>query len=101
LLALPVNVSRIRANSSEAIRNYLSTSKFGNYASKYELEEDRVFFNVVPLLVNAAIAVVPKIKHLVAPRSTESETFLTLFQHVLPADTANHEVNCGPIALIP
>ncbi len=101
LLALPSQTTRIRESAAQAIRTYLGTAKFQGYASHYEFDEERVFFNVVPILVNAAVKLVPLIKHLVSPRSMEGETYLTLFQHVLPADTKNHEVNCGPIALMP
>lgn len=101
LLALPTDQTRIREPSAQFVRSYLGTDKFKDYAAHFELDEGRVFFNVVPLFVNAAVKLVPLIKHLVFPRSTESETFLTLFQNVLPADTRHHEVNCGPIALMP
>lgn len=101
LLALPSQATRIRESVAQAICAYLGTVKFRDYASYYELEEERVFFNVVPLFVNAAVKLVPLIKHFVSPRSMESETYLTLFQHVLSADTMNHEVNCGPITLMP
>lgn len=101
LLALPPQETRIREPVAQSVRSYLATNKFKDYAAHYELNEKRVFFNVVPLFVNAAAKLVPLITNLVSPRSTESETFLTLFQHVLPADTKNHEVNCGPIALMP
>jgi len=100
LLALPPEDTRIRGPAAQAVRDYLNTAKFLEYARHYQLEENRVFFNVVPLFVNAAVKLVPLMKHLVSPRSTESETFLTLFQHVLPASTKEHVVNCGPIALI-
>jgi hypothetical protein len=101
LLALPPQVTRIHAPVAQSIRSYLGTEKFRKYASSYGLSEDRIFFNVVPLFVNAAAKLVPLIKHLVSPRSMEGETYLTHFQHVLPADTVRHEVNCGPIALMP
>jgi len=101
LFAQPPKETRIREPIAQIIQGYLATSKFKGYAEDYELEEDRVFFNVVPLFVNAAIKLVPLIKHLVSPRSMESETYLTLFQHMLPASTQTHEVNCGPIALMP
>jgi hypothetical protein len=101
LLALPTKTTKISEPTAQSIRAYLGTATFKDYATHYELEEERVFFNVVPLFVNAAVKLVPLIKHLVSPRSMEGKTFLTLFQHVLPADTVNHEVNCGPIALMP
>lgn len=101
LLALPSQTTRIREPVAQAIRTYLGTAKFNDYASYYELGEERVFFNVVPLFVNAAVKLVPLIKPFISPRSMEGETYLTLFQHVLPVDTTKHEVNCGPIALMP
>lgn len=101
LLNLPEAETCIRDAVAQAIRAYLGSSKFLGYAAHYELNEECVFFNVVPLFVNAAVKLVPLIKPLVSPRSTESETFLTLFQDMLPANTQNHEVNCGPIAFMP
>ena len=100
LLSLPTTETRIRDTAARTIRNYLASSMFSEYASQYELAEDRIFINVVPLFVNAAVKLVPLIRHLVSPRSLESETYLNLFQHILPADTQNHEVNCGPISLV-
>lgn len=101
LFALSPQATRIRDSVARSIRNYLGVAKFPNYAAHYELDEDRIFFNVVPIFVNAAAKLVPLIKHLVSPRSMESETYLALFQNMLPADTQNHKVNCGPIALMP
>lgn len=98
LLAMPSRQSRLRETVARSIGTYIGVEKFKDYAQHFQLEEDRVFFNVVPLLVNAAIELIPRIKHLVRPRSTESEIFLELFDHVLPANTSEHEVNCGPIA---
>lgn len=101
LFALPQQATRIRESAAQSIRAYLGAANFPGYAAHYELDEDRVFFNVVPIFVNAAAKLVPLIKHLVSPRSMEGETYLMLFQDMLPADTQNHEVNCGPIALMP
>ncbi|MGL4767514.1 MAG: hypothetical protein ACRCV6_05485 [Formosimonas sp.] len=98
LLNLPQTESRIRPSIAQAIRDYLGTDKYRHYAEHFQQEEDQVFFNVVPLLVNAATKVVPKIKTMVSPRSTESEIFISLFEDLSPADTKNPDVNCGPIA---
>lgn len=101
LLALPPKQTRVPAATSQSIQTYLGTAKFREYATHFQLNEERVFFNVIPLFVNAAVKLVPLIKDLVSPRSMEGETYLTLFQHVQPANTQTHEVNCGPIALMP
>ncbi len=101
LLALPQKETKITPSTANTIRKYLDADRFSEYARYYELDERRVFFNLVPLFVNAAVKIVPKIQHLVSPRSTESTAFLSIFQNVLPANTKIHEVNCGPIALMP
>ncbi|MBO6655906.1 MAG: hypothetical protein JJ934_03380 [Pseudomonadales bacterium] len=101
LLSLPPSETRIRPQLASQIEAYVGSVHFKDYAANYDLSEDRVFFNVIPLIVNAAVKLVPTIKHLVSPRSMESETYLRVFQQVLPADTAKPEINCGPITLMP
>ena len=101
LLKLPQQVTRIRPKTEQSVRAYLNARRFKHYAEEHDLEETRVFFNLVPLIVNAAITLIPQIKDVIEPRSMESETYLTLFQNVKPADTKNHKVECGPIALMP
>jgi hypothetical protein len=59
LLSLPESESRIRPDTGTVIRHYLSSEKFNGYASNYELSESRVFFNIVPLFVDAAAKIVP------------------------------------------
>lgn len=101
LLALPQQETKIREPTAQSIRTYLATDRFKDHAKYYGLEEKRVFFNVIPLFVNAAVKLFPLIKHLVFPRSMEGEAFLTIFECVLPANMQDHEVNCGPIAYMP
>lgn len=98
-LSLPKSESQIRPDTGTIIRNYLSSEKFSGYASYYELSESRVFFNIVPLLVNAAAKIVPAIKSHLQGTSMESEFFVEHFSTVENADTKNHEVNCGPFVL--
>ncbi|MDV6314820.1 hypothetical protein [Idiomarina sp. HP20-50] len=100
LLNMPPNESRIRKSTSIAIREYLDTEKFPEYSSYYDLEESRVFFNIVPLLVNAAATIVPLIKQYCGSGSTESAFFAEHFSTVIHADTSHHDVNCGPFALV-
>lgn len=101
LLLMPKSVSKIREEVGDGIRQYIGSSNFRDYAQHFQLNEEQVFFNVVPLIVNAAAILVPAISRFITPASTESETFLSLFSSMLPANTKQHEVNCGPIALIP
>ncbi len=101
LFRLPQEVTRIRPETANDVQSYLNTNRFPYYAEEYELGEDRIFFNLIPLIVNAGIKLIPLIKSAVKPRSMESEAYLSLFENVEPADTRNHDVNCGPIAFMP
>ena len=96
LLDMPSGESRVRQPTSTAIREYLDTEKFPEYSNYYDLEESRVFFNVVPLLVNAASTIVPLIKQYCGSGSTESTFFADHFSTVVHADTKHHDVNFGP-----
>lgn len=99
LLCMPANKSRIRASSREAIERYLRTSKFSQYSSYYSLPSSKIFFNVVPLITNAAIVLTPILKPYLTGQSSESKIFIALFEDMTPADTNNPEVNCGPFVL--
>lgn len=99
LLDMSPSESRIRQPTSSAICEYLDTEKFPEYSSYYGLEESRIFFNVVPLFVNAAATIVPLIKQYCGSGSTESKFFLDHFCTVVHADTKQHDVNCGPFVL--
>lgn len=99
LLTLPRNVSRLRQTTCELVREYLSSERFVQYATKYELPIEKVFLNIVPLFVNAAAEIVPHLRSYVAHDSTESTFFMEHFSSVTRADTHNHEVNCGPFVL--
>ena len=98
-LDLPEKESRIKERTCTAIRNYINTPQFTNYANHYELPESRVFINVIPLIVNAAGTVVPSIKTHCKGDSTESKFFSEHFATVVHADTKNHEDTCGPFVL--
>lgn len=101
LFSIPVSETRIRAQTAQLIRQYLGASKFSEYAENDGLTEDRVFFNVVPLVVNAATKLTPCILDLIEPRSMEAKVYLSLFKDLIPSDTTNPEVMSGPIAYMP
>ena len=100
-LAMPTSTTRIRPPNVEAIRRYLGASQFPAYAEGFDQSEDRVFFNIIPLICNAAAIVVPMIASLINPQSTESKTYLWLFSDMPRSDISSPEVNCGPIAYMP
>ncbi len=99
LLEMPTSESRVRQLTKDAIRDYLDTGKFVEYSNYYHLEESRVFFNVVPLFVNAAATIVPLIKQYCGSGSTESKFFAEHFSTVVHADAKHHDIICGPFVL--
>lgn len=101
LLAMPASATHIRPANADAIRKYLGAHRFTEYAERYQQSEDRVFFNVVPLICNAAALLVPKISSHVTPKSTECKTYLWLFGDMPQSDTSRPEVTCGPVAFLP
>ncbi len=67
LLAMDPKQSRIAAKTSRAISDYLGVKNFAQYAAHYEQREDKVFFNSVPLLVNAGMSITPAIADRIQP----------------------------------
>jgi hypothetical protein len=99
LLELPQSVTRIK--SPGCIRKYLGGDSFNSYADNFYQAESRVFFNIVPLICNAAATIVPAIAPYVQPQSTESKTYLFLFKDMPQSETSRPEVSCGPVAYLP
>lgn len=100
-LTMPTRSTHIRPANVDAIRKYIGARLFSAYAENYGQPEDRVFFNIVPLICNAAAILVPKIASLINPQSTESKTYLCLFNDMPQFEMLSPEVNCGPIAFMP
>ena len=100
LLSLDKSESRLDASTCSLIHNYIGSAKFADYAAYYGLNISRVFFNIVPLLVNAGATLVPLIQGNLRGISTESEFFVSHFASVHLADTEHLSVTCGPIALL-
>jgi hypothetical protein len=99
LISMPKNISKMTGDTCSEIIYYLNSKKFSEYAAMYDLPEGKVFLNIVPLIVNAAIAIVPLIKDYCNSNTTESNAFKELFSTIKPADTIKHDVNCGPFVL--
>lgn len=101
LLQMPVAETRIRPATAAAIKDYLQLEKFPAYARQYDLQPSRVFFNVIPLYVNAAITILPHIKDLIELRSSESKVFSETFIDMPLSNTAEPEIVCMPFGLLP
>jgi len=91
-LSLPSRESHIRAPAVQSVRAYLDADQFRRHAQQYEMPLGRVFFNLVPLIVNAMIKLTPFFDGHINPKSSEARTFSTLFRYVLPASTKMHDV---------
>lgn len=98
-LSLPTQESRLRPGAVCSIREYLAANEFATHASAHGLPLDNVFFNVVPLIVNAASTVVPHIVPNIDAKSTEAKSFATLFANMPPANTREHLVDAITIFL--
>jgi hypothetical protein len=98
-LALPAKESRLNPEAVKAIRSYLDAGKFPEHATLHGVLVSHVFFNVVPLIVNAASKIVPHIKPHIRATSTEAQSFSLLFDGMPPADTHKHVVDAITIFL--
>jgi hypothetical protein len=91
LLSLPQSESRLRATTQTLVSEYIAIPAMVNHARLAGLPVQDVFFNVVPLIVNAGIALHPHIKDAIVHMSVESKHFDFHFKEVLSAKTREHE----------
>jgi len=61
-------------------------------ADANNVENEHVFINLTPLIVNACKRMFPSIQHLVRARSDEAKWFLGMFDDVDYAKTDVHEI---------
>jgi len=99
LLNMASEESRLRKGTKELIHRYLGAERFPAYAATHGVGIEKLFFNVIPLIVNAARTIVPLIKTDLKPISTESETYMMHFGSVSRAQTDKHEVHVLNLAL--
>ena len=91
LLSLPRSESKLRASARNLIRTYLNADKFEEKANELGLTKNDIFFNFVPLSLNAGIALQPFVKDHVKSDSVESTFFLQHFKNTAPALTKQHD----------
>ena len=96
-LSMPRKDSRLKPESAAAIREYLNADSFEAQAKALRIEKDRIFFNFVPLALNAGIALHKFVKPHVSFDSVEARYFLHHFETVCSAQTKEHE--CSVIKL--
>lgn len=90
-LSLPRNESRLRPEARDLVRAYVNADVLETEAEKVGISKAQIFFNFVPLTLNAGIALQPYIKDHVTPDSVESKSFLDLFGSIGAAVTTSHE----------
>lgn len=90
-LSLPRNESRLRPEARDIVRAYVNADVLEAEAEKIGIDKAQIFFNFVPLTLNAGIAIQPYIKDHVTPDSVESKSFLDLFGSIGAAVTTRHE----------
>lgn len=91
--------SRVSATSRRAIEDYLGFADFEGFADSCRQPEKAVVFNIVTVLTDAGIAMMPLISDNLEPLSTESEAFAMLFETSDPSDNKHPEFICGPFVL--
>jgi hypothetical protein len=98
-LEQPASVNRLHADTVGAIRDYLGAAHFAQFAGHFGQPLGRVFFNVVPLFVNAGVALIPRLAPLLPPGTTGGELFSGWMEGAARADTALPQVVCAPFLL--
>jgi hypothetical protein len=68
--------------TKQAIRNYIPLEKFLTATQPMIGDVNNIFFNAIPLIINAGIRLFPFIREYVTPLSTESEHFCYHYTNV-------------------
>lgn len=92
-LSLPRAESRLNDGARELVRSYVNADQFEAEALKLGFKVQDVFINFIPLTLNAGIVLHPFIKDHVQLASTESKTFLHIFEAMDKAVTTQPELN--------
>lgn len=90
-LSLPRDESRLRPEARPFVREYLNADTFEAEAVHAGIGKEFIFFNFVPLTLNAGIVLYDHIKAYIEADSVEATFFLHHFKTVCPALTQKHE----------
>jgi len=92
-LDLPQKTSRLKECTVSLIHDYLCTSEIKNKHST-RISTETLFFNAMPLLVNAGIQITKDIQHQIPNgRSDESDCFKSFFLNMKPFRISNQSFN--------
>ncbi|MFA6728321.1 MAG: hypothetical protein WCS17_08915 [Prevotella sp.] len=84
LLLQPKSKNKLPANTKQRVHNYLNWDKIQEITKDQDIDFNNVFYNAIPLVINAGIVVFPDIKKEISGKSTESCVFKSLFEHNQP-----------------
>lgn len=84
LIAQPKRENKLPGDAEGRIRNYMNWDIILELAEEQNIHFDRVFYNAIPLIINAGVVVFPDISNEISGKSTESGVFKSLFEHVIP-----------------
>lgn len=98
-LAMPAALERFGGGALARLRDYLGCDHYARYAEHHGLPPARVFFNLVPLLINAGAALFPALGAVLAPGTTAAEWLGPFFARRSRADTVLQRVDCAPFVL--
>ncbi|WP_310622402.1 hypothetical protein [Flexibacterium corallicola] len=86
LFEMPRQENRLRADAGDLIRGKLSAEEFELFAERGRVSINRIFINMIPVIIGAGSEFVPHLQSYIQPQSTEAEHFLLHFQHVEQAN---------------
>ncbi|MCB1748649.1 MAG: hypothetical protein H6977_10190 [Gammaproteobacteria bacterium] len=98
-LEQPQAVTRLHADTVTAIGDYLGAGHFAQFAAHFGQPPERLFFNVVPLFVNAGVALIPRVSPLLSAGTTGGDLFAGWMEGAARADTTLPQVLCAPFLL--
>lgn len=99
LLEMPSTESHLKGDTRKIIEHYVGTDRFAEYAASYEQPESKVFFNVIPLLVNAGRTIMPTLRGFLKTHSSEGKIFASNFGEAAQSVYDQPSVDCGPFVL--
>lgn len=88
LLDMPSRDSRLRAGSRELIRARISADSFENFAAHEGVEHDRVFINMIPIIIGSGSEFITELKPHIKAKTDEAKHFIFHFENVEQANFA-------------
>lgn len=82
LLKQNTSSSRLPNDARQKIHSYLNWGKIEAIAKKENILMENVFYNAIPLIINAGIIIYPDIAKSISGKSTESEIFKSFFEDI-------------------